>query len=314
MAPKTILVFGATGRQGGACIDALLTLQDHFIIRTLVRHPNGPAAAKLKDCGVEVAQGDLNEPESITRALDGVYGVFLITPFTKREVLQGANVIDAAFQAGVRYLVFTSAAGATSPSGRKFSGYNNKYLIEEKIRAKSWADGFTVIRPGLFFENVEMLGPLIRGSITTVFPGGHKLPLISVYDIGRFASQCFLDPPSFAGKEVTLVSEVLTGAELAQHITYVSGQPWKYSQVLPTRALKVLVPSAAPLLDFVISGDAGAVPYDPIYLHQVIPDLESFKSWCDRKGLAIKLYKLPTYAYGKALKDRAFGWTGMVKV
>jgi nucleoside-diphosphate-sugar epimerase len=66
-----ILVTGATGNAGGAVMRALLDRSEE--VRALVRDGSGA----LPD-GVARAVGDLNRPDTLTRHLDGVVGVFLL--------------------------------------------------------------------------------------------------------------------------------------------------------------------------------------------------------------------------------------------
>lgn len=65
--PRTILVTGATGRQGGSLIKCLLaSLEAHSIrILALSRNAQSPAAITLKEQGVTVIQGDLNNVPAI---------------------------------------------------------------------------------------------------------------------------------------------------------------------------------------------------------------------------------------------------------
>ena len=60
-ADKTILVTGATGRQGGAVIRHLLP--QRWKLRAFTRNPNGHAAKQLSGQGVEIVQGDLEGPD-----------------------------------------------------------------------------------------------------------------------------------------------------------------------------------------------------------------------------------------------------------
>src|SRR6516165_7272337 len=71
---KTILVTGATGRQGGAVIRHMLP--NGWKLRALTRNPNGYAAKQLSGQGVEIVQGDLEDPASLEQAAHGVYGIF----------------------------------------------------------------------------------------------------------------------------------------------------------------------------------------------------------------------------------------------
>src|ERR1700710_1326940 len=63
---KNILVVGATGQQGRAVIDALLSYPaSPFTILGLTRSPNGPSAKKLSDKGVKIVGGDLSNVNDI---------------------------------------------------------------------------------------------------------------------------------------------------------------------------------------------------------------------------------------------------------
>ena len=72
-------VVGATGQQGGAIVRALQA-QDAGV-RALVRDPQAPAARALADGGVQVAQADIDDAESMRRAFTDVDGVFAMTTF-----------------------------------------------------------------------------------------------------------------------------------------------------------------------------------------------------------------------------------------
>jgi uncharacterized protein YbjT (DUF2867 family) len=61
MSKKKILVFGATGAQGGSVARNLLD-RGRFDVRAFTRNPDSPAAQKLRDLGAEVVKGDLDDP------------------------------------------------------------------------------------------------------------------------------------------------------------------------------------------------------------------------------------------------------------
>jgi uncharacterized protein YbjT (DUF2867 family) len=65
--PRSILVTGATGRQGGGLIRALLASEDasNYKIFALTRNPQSPAALKLKEKGVAIIQGDYSNVPAI---------------------------------------------------------------------------------------------------------------------------------------------------------------------------------------------------------------------------------------------------------
>jgi len=70
---KSILVTGATGRQGGAVIQHLL--KNNLIVKALSRTPDSIAAQLLVSKGVAVVKGDMSDPQSLLNAMKGCDGV-----------------------------------------------------------------------------------------------------------------------------------------------------------------------------------------------------------------------------------------------
>jgi hypothetical protein len=150
-ADKTILVSGATGKQGGALLKYLLG--DEWRIRALTRNPRGRTAQDLSKSGVEVVQEDMEDLESLKRAMKGVHGVYSVQDFwtvgARREVLQGKNMADAARSAGVEHLLYSSVGGAERNSG--ITHWETKWEVENYIRKLGLP--VTVLRPAAFMEN-----------------------------------------------------------------------------------------------------------------------------------------------------------------
>src|SRR3954465_1458363 len=74
---KTILITGATGKQGGATLRHLAK-RGGFKLRALTRKPEGEAARAGGALGAEVVAGDLDDTASLERALAGAWGVFAV--------------------------------------------------------------------------------------------------------------------------------------------------------------------------------------------------------------------------------------------
>src|SRR3954462_1901624 len=112
----TIAVFGATGRQGGAVVDALLDRQAP--VRALVRNPQSDRAQALAARGVELAAVRVDDPASLAAALATVAGFSFMTPEAnsldevEAEVRIGTALVDAAVEAAVPHVVFNSVFGA----------------------------------------------------------------------------------------------------------------------------------------------------------------------------------------------------------
>lgn len=98
----TILITGATGNIGGEVCRYLA--EKKLPLRSLVRDTSSKVA-KLKAQGIELAQGDFNQPDTLKAALQGVEKAFLVTPNVPNQVELESGFIDAAQTAGVRHIV-----------------------------------------------------------------------------------------------------------------------------------------------------------------------------------------------------------------
>ena len=130
IAHKTILVTGATGNQGGAVARNLV--QNQFKVKALTRNPNSEKAKTLEETGVELIKGDLDDPESLRKHLDDLYGIFSVQTFdrgVKKEIEQGKRLADLADKFGVRHFVYSSVAGADLDSG--IPHFESKNIIEQ---------------------------------------------------------------------------------------------------------------------------------------------------------------------------------------
>eukprot|EP00887_Chlorella_sp_A99_P006986 scaffold2.g6986.t1 len=107
-------VAGATGRQGGATVRALLQ-NGGWRVRALTRDPSSSSAAKLVAQGVDVVRADFDDVESLKAAFAGATAVFGVTDFwaacgldAEKERAQGVNLVDAAKAAGVEHFVWST--------------------------------------------------------------------------------------------------------------------------------------------------------------------------------------------------------------
>ena len=117
---RTVLVTGATGKQGGSVARHMLGKGWNLV--ALTRDPKSKAAKALLEKGVEVVRGDMEDASSLDGALRGVHGVYSVPDFwsvgAKREVVQGKNLSDAAKKAGIPF----TATSRTRRSRRMTSG------------------------------------------------------------------------------------------------------------------------------------------------------------------------------------------------
>jgi len=238
---KTVLITGATGRQGGAVVRHMLP--KGWKLRALTRDPKSHASQSLARQGVEVVQGDLEDPASIARAAAGAYGIYSVQDFwavgARREVQQGKNVADAAKKAGVKHFVYSSAGGAERNTG--IPHFDSKWEVEKHIR--SLALPATMIRPVAFMETYYIdqveIG-ILKGKLADPIRGDKPYQTIATDDIGAFVALAFDRPTEFIGKELEIAGSELTNLEAVKVFSRVLGKPVKF-QKLPLLLVRLIL-------------------------------------------------------------------------
>jgi uncharacterized protein YbjT (DUF2867 family) len=227
---KTFLVTGATGHQGGAVLRRLR--ERGFPVRALTRDPDQPCARSLMAPGVEVVRGDMDDQQSLIRAMDGVYGVFSVQNAHEAgiegEIRQGINVADAARRANTTHFVYSSVASADQHTG--IPHFDSKFRVEEHIRATF--QNFTIVRPTFFMENwLGMRQSIDSGTLSLPLSPDTKLQMIAVDDIGAVVEMAFEHPGKWQGRTIELAGDELSMTELAQVFSRESGREVRYVQV-----------------------------------------------------------------------------------
>ncbi|MFC5188151.1 NmrA/HSCARG family protein [Actinomadura harenae] len=232
----TIAVTGATGAQGGATARALLAAGHR--VRALTRRPGAPAADTLRDLGAEVRRADFDDPASLAAALAGADSLFAVTtPFgtdPATETRQGKALVDAASDARLGHVVFTSVAHADRGTG--IPHYESKHLVEQHLRAAGVP--WTIIAPAAFMDNYASgwtLDGLRGGTFAWPMPADRPLTLIPAVDIGAFAALALQRRDEFAGHRIDIASDERTPAQLADILASATGRPITHQQVPLTR-------------------------------------------------------------------------------
>jgi len=239
-ADKIVLITGATGRQGEAVVRHLLL--NGWKLRALTRNSGGYAARDLARQGVEVMQGDLEDPTSLERAVRGAYGIYSVQDFwavgARREVQQGKNLAEAARKAGVEHFVYSSVGGAERKSG--IDHWESKWEIEKHIRKLDLPA--TILRPAAFMENYYIdqveIG-ILKGKLMDPIRADKPYQTIAADDIGAFAALAFERPKEFIGLELEIAGSELTNLEAAQVFSRVLGKSVKF-QRLPLPAVLIV--------------------------------------------------------------------------
>lgn len=229
VSPQHFLIAGATGRQGGAVISALLSHPDFKIepknVWAITRDAAGASAQRLTSRwpGINLVAGDLNNPHVLFEQLGSLIlpqtAVFLAQAHGPTELSDAKGFIDAASSHGVAYLVYSSV----DRGGRKLSDsdpsycktFSDKFYIEQHLKGVAAQKGmdYTIIRPTWFADNAHWGFP---GKLCMtgwkVWMKGKRLQVVTTTDIGRWAVEGLVRPDrtGIRNEALSIASEELS--------------------------------------------------------------------------------------------------------
>lgn len=242
MSSFRVLVVGATGKQGGAVVKALLALparQPPLRILALTRDKTTARAKALEEAhkGVlELVQGDAATPKPIFEAIPkgSVNALFSVTtPGKIPEEQQAIPLIDTAVEHGVSHIVFSSVERGgderswTNPTD--VPHFEAKMNIEVHLRDKAAKEGgkltYTILRPVAFLDNLSpgFFGKVMPAMMEATMAPDKKLQMVSVHDIGLFAAAALVDPSRWPNKAIGLAGDELTLGEIRETYKKVTG-------------------------------------------------------------------------------------------
>lgn len=190
-----------------------------------------------------MVRGDLEDPASLEKVLQGVYGVYSVQDFwsvgARREVQQGKNPADAAKKVGVAHFVYSSVGGAERSSG--IDHWESKWEIEQHIRRLGLPA--TILRPAAFMENYYIdqveIG-ILKGKLVDPIRADKPYQTIATDDTGAFAALAFERPQEFIGAALEIAGSELTNREAADVFSRVLGKQVKFRR-LPLPVVRLVL-------------------------------------------------------------------------
>jgi uncharacterized protein YbjT (DUF2867 family) len=229
MNKRTILITGATGKQGGATIRSLAG--SGFDLRAMTRKPNSEAARDLKNRGITVVEGDLDDEASLTRALDGAWGVYAVQNTweagVENEETQGHRLARLAKAAGVQHYVYASVGSAHRKTG--IPHFDNKARVEDTVRALGFPS-YTIIRPVFFMENLVTPWFLNGDTLYAAMKPETVLQMIAVEDIGKYGARAFTDP-ALENRALDIAGDAATMPQAVQVLSKALGRTISFVEV-----------------------------------------------------------------------------------
>ena len=214
---QPVLVIGSSGNVGREVVPALLTRGAR--VRVLARNPHHvswPAE-------VEVVAGDLRDPASVRRALDGVRSAFYLSPHEVDEEALAATFIAACEEAGVRLVFAGVDVVASSPVTRMvrrammalfLPWYHGKLAVARAIERSATRP--VVLAPTNFMQNDDTFADEIRAGRFVTPLSAKGVNRVDLRDVAEIAARALTERDFPSGSYVVAGPESLSGQECAR--------------------------------------------------------------------------------------------------
>jgi len=247
-----ITIVGIMGKQGRSAAHSLLE-SGRFRVRGITRRVDSPAALELIKKGVELVSIplDLGHKDAFVHAFRGAAGVFLMTPGIvppqTHEFELGKELADAAVEAGVEQVVFSSLENVDKiTGGKKFAPhFTDKANVEAYIRSLPVKSAF--IQMAFFYTNLpEFYPPVVQGD-TLVFPiylpRDFRAPFVDpLTATGPAVLEILSHPEQYAGKTLPVIGDMITPEEMVDTFVRVTGKKAIYGNAYTRKEFLELCP------------------------------------------------------------------------
>lgn len=229
-------VGGAGGQLGQAILNELSERSQGHKIVGISRTPNKTPP------GVEGRHGDYDKPETLAQAYAGLDRLVLIPtmdPRPGKRSEQNVAAIDGAVKAGVKHIVFVSAAGTRE----LFDPHVNAcYWVGEQHLMRT-ASQWTILRMNFFAEAFANQARTALASGVLLGLAENKVAFVSRNDVAAAAAGILIGDGHAGAIYNATGPRAVTGAERAAIVTAVTGQPLHFTP-LPEDRLRARLAEA----------------------------------------------------------------------
>ncbi len=228
-----ILVTGATGLFGTRVVRELV--RRGLKPRAMTRSETG--AAVLRGIGAEAVLADLEDPESLRRALLGISQVFLVSPMHPNLARREINVVRTAKEAGVERVV--KLYGSVRHQGDPLDQMHRAVVASLQESGLSWC----LISPNTVMEtNLFPLAPMIKAEgVIYASAGAGRIGMVSAEDTARAAGVVLTSDGHDKQNYELTGPEAITFEEIAQSFSRVLGRTMTYQDLSEEELLEGLL-------------------------------------------------------------------------
>ena len=231
---KRILITGATGQVGSRTIDRLLKEKDVEIVAAV---RSAQKAAAFQDRGIATVMLDLDDESTLLPALQGIHTLFVLTGYTVDMLKQSKALLDNAKKAGVEHVVHLGACGRDDTTVAHWAWHQ---FVERYIE---WCGfSFTHLRPETFMQNLLSYGgeKTIKHGIVNAFVKDARLSWVDIDDVAEVAALSLAHPEVHGGQTYRMGYDAMSFGELAELMSAIVGQPFRYEPLPPEVFLEAM--------------------------------------------------------------------------
>ena len=219
----TVAITAAGGQLGTQVVKAVLELTPGANVIGLARTPE-----KAMHLGIEIRPGDYNEKDVLEESLQSVRTVLLVSGMDApdRRIKQHRNVIEAARNAGVEKIVYTSVQGAETATAFSPVVQSNRQT-EEDVRGSGleWVIG----RNGIYIEpDIDYLETYKKAGGITNCAGDGRCGYTTRPELAHAYAR-LLTESKHNGHTYNLHGDAITQYELAEYLNNAFGTELTYT-------------------------------------------------------------------------------------
>ena len=213
-----------TGLTGAVGTEIIKLLPEYGIrARGLVRNPD--KAEAVRQAGVEVIPGSLEDEDAVSAALQGCDRAFLLMANSRQQLELEKSFVDTAVETGVGHIVKMSANGADSHSTallKRYHGDSEQYIRESGL-------SYTLVRPNFFMQNMlHVAGSIVEQDKFFMPMRAGQVGIIDVRDVAHFIL-AVLTSSGHNGKTYEITGpELLSFHDIASQLSEVMGRGISY--------------------------------------------------------------------------------------
>ncbi|UJF29253.1 SDR family oxidoreductase [Kaistella sp. 97-N-M2] len=225
--PVKVLVTGATGQVGGKTIDYLVQHKDIEIVAAV---RSKEKAGQFTDRGIKTVLLDFDDTSTHLPAFEGIYSLFIVTGYTVDMLRQSKVLVDNAKKANIKHIVHLGACG---PDDATVGHWVWHQLVERYIEWSGFS--FTHLRPQDFMQNLLSYGneKAVKNGVINGYVDDATLSWVDVENVAEVAALSLINPEKHNGKTYRLSYDALNFAEIAELMTSIVGQPFRYEALSP---------------------------------------------------------------------------------